>query len=55
MDIISEEVQHVKESRSNVCQLQELICVALGDDLNPFYLEQGLCKSKELPCLSYFL
>ena len=53
--IVCEPVQHVKESGSHVCQLQELVSIALGNDLNSFDLKQRLRQSKELSGLSYFL
>ena len=40
MHIVCEPVQHVKESRPHVCQLQEFISIALGDDLNSLDLKQ---------------
>ena len=38
--IVCEPVQHVKESRPHVCQLQELVSIAVSDDLNSFDLKQ---------------
>ena len=51
-NVVKEPVQHVKEARDYICDLQEIFGVAIVDYLYSFEFKERLEDPEKLPCFT---